>query len=225
MAKFDLENFPTRESAKRMMTRISPIYNNSYVAKWIFEIMGIEIDSVRSKYDELRLQAFPETATWGLAYWEQKYGIPVNELLDIETRRKNIISRMGYRAPMNPCKVEKIVESICGRETTVIENVKPYTFEIIIKKADTELDFLLINEHIKKIKPSHLGFTFALLYKFAVVISSRIKQHEYDYEICGTKPYTTLLSDKNSSKSIVTNKKVVYNKDYNYCGTAYTGML
>lgn len=158
MARFDLENFPTRVAAKRMMSRISPIYDNSYVAKWIFEVMGIEIDSARNKYDELRLQAFPETATWSLAYWEQKYGIPVNESLDIETRRKNIISRMGYRAPMNPCRVEKIVESICSRTTTVIENVAPYTFEVIIGDGDTVIDYPDVIKQLKKIKPSHQRF-------------------------------------------------------------------
>lgn len=158
MTKFDLESFPTRKSAKRMMTRISPIYDNSYVAKWIFEVMGTEIESVRSKYDELRLQAFPETATWGLAYWEQKYGIPVNESLDIETRRKNIISRMGYRAPANPCRIEKVVESICGRPTTVIENVEPYTFEVIIGEGDTVFNYPEVIRRLKKIKPSHQRF-------------------------------------------------------------------
>lgn len=164
MAKFDLENFPTRESAKRMMTRISPIYDNSYVAKWIFEVMGFEIDLVRSRYDELRLQAFPETATWGLAYWEQKYGIPINESLDVETRRKNIILRMGYRAPMNPCRVEKIVESICNRPTTVIENVAPYTFRVVISGGgNVNLD--VINRHLRKMIPSHIKHISAVDYK------------------------------------------------------------
>lgn len=37
---FDLENFPTRELARDMMGRISPIYDNSYVGKWIFEVMS-----------------------------------------------------------------------------------------------------------------------------------------------------------------------------------------
>ena len=39
----DLEHFPTNETALRMMERISPIYDRSYVGKWIFEIMGMEM--------------------------------------------------------------------------------------------------------------------------------------------------------------------------------------
>ena len=42
----DLEHFPTNETALRMMERISPIYDRSYVGKWIFEIMGMEMAQV-----------------------------------------------------------------------------------------------------------------------------------------------------------------------------------
>lgn len=41
---FDLENFPTRELAKDMMSMISPIYDNSYVGKMDFR--GYERTSV-----------------------------------------------------------------------------------------------------------------------------------------------------------------------------------
>lgn len=40
---FDLENFPTRELARDMMGMISPIYDNSYVGKWIFEVMSVPL--------------------------------------------------------------------------------------------------------------------------------------------------------------------------------------
>ena len=38
----NLENFPTSPAAKRMMKTVSPIYDKSYVAKWIFQVMGLE---------------------------------------------------------------------------------------------------------------------------------------------------------------------------------------
>ena len=60
---FDIEHFPTSPSAVRMLSRISPIYDKSYVGKWIFEVMGLEMDDVRLRFDELKAQAFPETAT------------------------------------------------------------------------------------------------------------------------------------------------------------------
>ena len=43
---FNIENFPTSETAKRMMTYITGngFYDKSYVGKWIFQVMGLEWD-------------------------------------------------------------------------------------------------------------------------------------------------------------------------------------
>lgn len=156
MDKIDLDHFPTSQSAIRMMSRVSPIYDRSYVAKWLYEIMGAETDIVRLRFEELRLQAFPETATWAISYWEQKYNIPINETLDLETRRKNILARRSIHAPMNPARVEQILSDICGYEVTTVENVKPYCFRVTIKCGKNEIDLDAVIKQLKKIKPSHL---------------------------------------------------------------------
>ena len=46
MEKFDLENFPVSESAKNMIVSVSDgFYDNSYVGKWLYEVMGQEYDT------------------------------------------------------------------------------------------------------------------------------------------------------------------------------------
>ena len=48
MEKFDLENFPVSESAKNMIASVSDgFYDNSYVGKWLYEVMGQEYDTAR----------------------------------------------------------------------------------------------------------------------------------------------------------------------------------
>lgn len=113
---FDLENFPTRELARDMMGMISPIYDNSYVGKWIFEVMSVPLSLAQDTINELREQAFPETATWSLPYWEQSYGLPTNEALSIEERRSRVISKRNYRKPMNPARIEMLLKELCGRD-------------------------------------------------------------------------------------------------------------
>ena len=45
--KFDLEAFPVSESARRMMSYVSQgFYDNSYVGKWLYEVMGMEYAAV-----------------------------------------------------------------------------------------------------------------------------------------------------------------------------------
>lgn len=160
--RFDIEHFPTSPTALRMMSRISPIYDRSYVGKWIFQVMGLEMDEVRLRFSELPAQAFPETATWGLMYWELRYGITGMEGKDIELRRQAVLSRRGARAPLNPKKVEAILSALTGREVTVIEDVAPYTFAIEVHDGDSSFDYAAVIRRIKQMKPSHQAFTFQL---------------------------------------------------------------
>ena len=155
---FDIEHFPTNPTALRMMSRISPIYDRSYVGKWIFEVMGADMDEVRLRHEELRAQAFPETATWGLIYWEQRYGLPIREGLDYEIRRRPILARRRGRVPLNPIRMERILSNLTGRDVVVTENVADYTFGVEIKPGDNYIDIAEAMRKIKQIKPSHQAY-------------------------------------------------------------------
>ena len=62
--------------------------------------MGKEMDDAHLRIEEeLPYQAFPETATWGLRYHEEKYGLPVRENLTYEERRRLILEKRNTRAP------------------------------------------------------------------------------------------------------------------------------
>ena len=156
---FDIEHFPTNPTALRMLSRISPIYDRSYVGKWIFEVMGADMDDVRLRFEELRAQASPETATWGLMYWEQRYGLPVGSgLSDIEARRRKVLGRRRSHAPLNPKRVERILSDLTGREVIVTENVADYTFNVEIRPGDNVIDIEETVRRLKQIKPSHQTF-------------------------------------------------------------------
>lgn len=155
----NLEAFPTSERAQHMMGRISPIYDNSYVGKWIFQVMGEEMDETWLRFEELRAQAHPETATWALPYWEERYGLTPKPSDSQEARRAAIITKRSMRAPMNPARLELIVSQIAGKDVECIENVAPYTFRIVIQDAQgDEVDTVAIIEAIRRAKPSHQTF-------------------------------------------------------------------
>ena len=98
----DLENFPTRETAKDMLSMISPIYDRSYVGKWIFQVMAASMELARETVEDMKNQAFPETATWSLPWWEERYGITGNEGKSLEERRRPIVQKRNTKRPMNP---------------------------------------------------------------------------------------------------------------------------
>lgn len=155
---FDLESFPTRELARDMMGMISPIYDNSYVGKWIFEVMSVPLSLAQDTINELREQAFPETATWSLPYWEQSYGLPTNEALSIEERRSRVISKRNYRKPMNPARIEMLLKELCGRDVKLIENTAPHTFEISVSPGTSEASLDQIIKLVNEVKQAQKSF-------------------------------------------------------------------
>lgn len=184
----DLEHFPTNETALRMMERVSPIYDRSYVGKWIFEIMGLEMGEARAYFEELRQQPFPERTTWAIEYWERRYAIIPKPTDDLETRRRNITMKHGVRLPMNPARMEQIVEMMTGYPAQVTENVAPYTFsvDICIGPEYGCIDIGAVLSKLKQVKPSHQVLLFSLTAKAGIILKYQIDSWQYRVPECNT---------------------------------------
>lgn len=185
---FDLERFPENRVSQRMISRVSPIYERSYVAKWLYEVMGREVDDAEIRFSELREQANPETATWALRYWEQRYGIETNENRSLAARRADIIARRGARAPMNPARVEAILSAMTGRAVHVEENVAPYTIRVDIEAGGEPLDYSAVVDRLKRIKPSHIAFQLFVTADATIKVSPRSRQKVFEYKLTGEHP-------------------------------------
>lgn len=154
----DLENFPTSDSAKRMLQTITGgFYDKSYVGKWIFQVMGQEMDDAEARINELAEQIFPETVTWGIRYHEQKYNIPENTLLSLEERRKGVFGRRKQFKAMNPALLESRLLDMTGSDDArVIEHSGTYNFDVWIRDIEASINYSKVLEYIRKVKPSHM---------------------------------------------------------------------
>jgi hypothetical protein len=214
----NLENFPTSPAAKRMLKTVSPIYDKSYIAKWIFQVMGLEIDEAWQFIEELRLQAFPETATWGITYWEQRYNIPPDESLSLEERRQRVIIKRGKRSPMNPARIERIVRDVTGREDMVTEQNGEYTFYISILPGESTVDYQELIDTIKSVKPSHLAFKVLFETDVSMTIQVNNQAYTFEYPLTGTIPDINTVGgiEHGSILPSITAQGSVF--DYQLCG-------
>jgi Uncharacterized protein conserved in bacteria (DUF2313). len=198
----DLERFPTSDTAQRMLSRISPVYDDAYLAKWIYQVMGLELDEVRLRFAELNAQALPETATWGLRYWEQRYGIPVDESADIEVRRRNVLALRGSRLPLNPARMEKRIYDTFGVKAEVQEYVAPGVFHVYLYPEAGDTAYADIIAFIRRIKQSHLSF----------VLGAVVDESFYREEYCYCVPSVTL------SEYFTADENAEYiQEEYYYC--------
>lgn len=176
--KYDIENFPKSEAAKRMMSRVSPIYENSYVGKWLFEVMGMEWDTARMLVESLRMQCFVEHCTWGMRYWEQRYGIEPDETKDLEARRAAVIAKRGKQQSLTPATLEDLLEELTGRQVTVTEDNPNYRFKVQIGEGDKLVDYVAVITKVNTVKPSHLAYSIELPRKGTLRLYFGAAMHE-----------------------------------------------
>lgn len=168
MEKFDLENFPTSNSARKMLSYVSDgFYDESYVGKWIYQVMGIEYDKALEIAEDLPAQFYPETATWGLMYHEIKWGLPVRLNLPYEERRRLIYEKRDYRAPMTPYRMEKYLADITGFEVHIADVNDPGEYGFIPQHpnmfkvfflGEGTLDTKVVFEKLNRLKQSHTTY-------------------------------------------------------------------
>ena len=161
----DLEKFPRSDSAKRMLSYVTKgWYDQSYVGKWLYEVMGIELDRAQQIVDELPYQMFVETATWGLAYHEIKWGLPVRERLSYEERRRLIYIKRDECAPMTPYRMEVILKNLTGREAHVDDLTGPVnTFIVEFESGESPIHLAAVINQLNEIKQSHVTFSVKVL--------------------------------------------------------------
>ena len=116
----------------------------------------------------------PERTTWTVEYWERRYAIVSNPADSLENRRGNIIIKCGLYSPMNPAKMESVIDQLTDGCTTVVENVADYTFSVIIRETEKNLilNWPEVVGEIKKRKPSHQTFDICCELK-PVVLENR----------------------------------------------------
>lgn len=168
MEKFDLENFPTSNSAKKMLEAVSDgFYDESYVGKWIYQVMGQEYDTAQEIVESLPYQFFPETATWGLMYHEIKWGLPVRLNLSYEERRRLIYQKRDNKAPMTPYRMETYLKNVTGFEVRIADVNDPGDFGFIaphpnVFKAyfmgEGTLDSKKVHKELDRLKQSHTTY-------------------------------------------------------------------
>lgn len=168
--KFNLENFPTSESAKKMLSYVTgSFYDESYVGKWIFQVMGVEYDRALEMAVALPEQFFVETATWGLRYHEVKWQLPVREDLPYEERRRRINLKRMFRAPMTPYNMERYLQEITGPEVHVADvhdpgeygftAGHPNVFKVYFILGEQTRDLMPVYKTLNSLKQSHTTYS------------------------------------------------------------------
>ena len=195
----DLENFPNSEAAKRMLTYVTAHwYDKSYVGKWVFEVMGREIDKIKAIIDALPEEVVYETATWALKYHEIKYGLPVKEDLT-DAQRRSLIrqKKLENQAPMSPWRMEEILKAYTGENACEIHDINDEGWEdyfthpnIFIVQVDSNatVDITALKNRLDNIKQSHTVYELEFTSDVGILLTVGQTPWQMAFRICGTYP-------------------------------------
>lgn len=106
-------------------------------------------------------QLFPSTASgWGLALWEEAYGLTREPGQTEERRRARIMAKVQGTGVTTPERVRGIVRTMLGLDSTVEEHWARYAFSVTVEDIPLDRAARLRDlwEQIALLKPAHLDF-------------------------------------------------------------------
>lgn len=216
----------TSKSADRMLRRVSPIYDNSYVGLWMFEAIGREYDKLWEIVDTLPDQMFPETTTWAIELWEKRYGIIPAPGLSLEERRRNLASRRVSPRPFIPALLEWYILTQTGRTSEVADNIRAYTFGVYITSDGglNNVETSQIRTYINRNKPSHLSYDLAFQALSTIGIAVETAYWRFPYQMTGNlkageHPQHNIVFGAGSASICVSPETAAYLHPYDLTGT------
>lgn len=154
MSKYTLEQLPLTETGKRMLARVSPVYDQSWYMKKFYDALGAELEPLRQYFLTLREQHFIETVDWGIEYLEHKYSLEPRPDLTLEERRARLGIKARKHLPLNPAVMEQYIKEHFGLTTYLSEDL-PGHIQAFMNHL-TEDGWNKMIAWLLKEKPAHL---------------------------------------------------------------------
>lgn len=125
----------------------------------LLDALGEKGTDLAALVDELILQMFPATATWGLSLWEEQLGLAAGEGQSLETRRAAVNAKRAASGTTTQAVISALVKSVTGYACSVTVN-GDYSFSIRFC-GDTEMfispDLSALQAALEIAKPAHLA--------------------------------------------------------------------
>lgn len=118
-----------------------------------------EVAALRECQRDTMEQMIPDTATWGLKYWEQTLGIPVDEIQDITARRSRVRTKLLGAGTVTAVVIRDIAAGYVQGEVYVAEH--PREYRVVIRfYGELPPSFQLLDRDLSEIMPAHLAWDY-----------------------------------------------------------------
>lgn len=187
------ENIPGAEEIKKYfvdLTRYVPLFiSDIHEMKAVYEVEATELGSILYYLNDCLKQFFIDTATWGLTYWEDEYGIDTNLNASYEERREVLKAKKRGQGTTTKAMLKKTAEAFSGGEVNVIENNAEHSFVIqFVGIKGIPKNLQAFKNMLEDIKPAHLTYSF----KYTYTVWNVLKQKNLNWNNCKIKTWDEL---------------------------------
>jgi hypothetical protein len=140
------------------------VYGNSQDVEDIQAGYQAAVDNLTNDVDDLKAQLYVDTATWGLALWEDYLGIKAMSGQSEIARREVIKSKLRSAGTTTVALIKNVSEAYANGEVDVTEDNPNYRFIVTFvstRGQPPNLDQL--KDAIEEIKPAHLAVEYVFV--------------------------------------------------------------
>jgi len=156
----------------------------------LFEGLGKALDYVMGMTDMVKSESRVKTALNSLGARELEHGLPVDQMLDPETRRKRILAKKREQGgPVNTQDFEAALALFVGGTAKIIPDHSNYFVLYRLESTTESVNLTVIEEYVKDNKLAHLAHAYSLSGSGSKVEYSTPSDPIIQinaYQVCGT---------------------------------------
>ncbi len=131
----------------------------------LYSIVEDEIVLLRLNIKSILEQCFIDTSAWGLALWEDSYGVKIDSNKSYEERREILKAKKRGQGTVTPKMLKETAEAFSGGEVDIIEHPEEYAFTVkFVGVKGIPKNLTDFKDMIDTIKPAHLAYDFKFTY-------------------------------------------------------------
>ncbi|MBW4083876.1 YmfQ family protein [Paenibacillus sp. S150] len=153
------------KKANDLMRYLPEYYQGVLEMEQLQESNAIECGQLAYSIEDSALQTNVESATWGLARWENILALSSDSTKSYATRREMIKAKLRGSGTTTPEMIRRTASAFSGGDVQVTEVPGEYSFEVrFIGTLGIPTNMAGLIQIIEEIKPAHLEYKFVYSY-------------------------------------------------------------
>lgn len=151
--------------SKKLLSYVPDYYEEIQEFVEMMQAEDVELEKLNAAMVDTFRQFHPETATWGMEYWERDLKITTMLSKPIGERRSVVISKMRGSGKVSASMIKNVADSYDRGEVDVIVYPAEYRLGIqFIGTLGVPPNLQDLKDAIEEIKPAHLTVDYKLRY-------------------------------------------------------------